>query len=142
MIRGAALAGVFGVSANEKEGDLENSEEETNYEGIWSLQIGSDFGWRTSGILILENGRALGGNDRAYAYGAYEESEGKLRISVHLHYYRSPRFLFGVKEKDLDLLLVGKRLQDTVEGQAERRNMPGMTLPVRLTWRAPVVVTR
>ena len=130
MIRGAALAGVFGVSANEKEGDLENSEEETNYEGIWSLQIGSDFGWRTSGILILENGRALGGN------------EGKLRISVHLHYYRSPRFLFGVKEKDLDLLLVGKRLQDTVEGQAERRNMPGMTLPVRLTWRAPVVVTR
>ncbi len=109
-----------------------------NYDGIWSIQIGSDFGWQTLGILVLENGRALGGGDRAYSLGTYEASETKIRMSLHVHFYRSPRTLFGVTDKDIDLHVEGERLQDTLEGQVERPDMPGLSLPVRLTWRASI----
>ena len=109
-----------------------------SYEGIWSIQIGSDFGWQTLGILVLENGRALGGGDRAYSRGTYEATETTLRMSLHVHFYRSPRTLFGVMDKDIELELEAERLQDTLEGQAERPDMPGVSLPVRLTWRAPI----
>ncbi len=107
-----------------------------SYEGIWRIQIGSDFGWQTLGVLVLENGRALGGGDREYSRGTYEETEAKLRMSLHVHFYRPPRTLFGVTEKDIELRLEAERLQDTLKGQVERPDMPGVSLPVRLTWRA------
>ena len=109
-----------------------------SYEGIWSIQIGSDFGWQTLGILVLEKGRALGGSGRAYSHGTYQGTEKTLRMSLHVHYYRSPRSLFGVTDKDVDLRLEAERLQDTLKGQVERPDMPGVSLPVRLTWRAPL----
>jgi hypothetical protein len=131
------------VARNEEGPGLEDSTEATSYNGTWSVQIGSDVGWQTLGVLVLENGRAMGGGDRSYSRGTYEESEGKLHMSLHVHYYRSPRILFGATEKDIDLLFVGERLQDTVQGYAERPDMPGMipgmTLSVRLTWKAPLL---
>ena len=110
-----------------------------SYDGIWSIQIASDLGWQTLGVLVLENGRALGGGDRAYSRGTYEATGAKIRMSLHVNYYRSPRTLFGVKDKAIELSVVGERLHDNVTGEAERPDMPGLSLPIRLTWRAPLV---
>ncbi len=109
-----------------------------SYDGIWSVQVGSDFGWQTLGILVLERGRALGGGDREYSHGTYEETGGKLRMSLHVHFFRPARTLFGVTDTDIDLELEVGRLQDTLEGQVKRPDMPGVSLPVRLTWRASI----
>ena len=110
-----------------------------NYDGIWSIQIGSDLGWQTLGVLVLDNGRVLGGGDRGYSRGTYEATEGKLSMSLHVDFYRTPRPLFGVRDKAFDLHVEGERMQDTVTGEAERPDMPGLSLPIRLTWRAPLV---
>jgi len=110
-----------------------------DYDGIWSVQIGSDLGWQTLGVLVLDNGRALGGGDRGYSRGTYEATGAKLRMSLHVHFYRSPRTLFGARDKAIDLRMEGERLDDNVTGQAERPDVPGLSLPIRLTWRAPLV---
>ena len=112
---------------------------ELSYDGIWSVQVASDFGWQTLGILVLDNGRALGGSDRGYSRGTYEVDRAKLRMSLHVDFYRPPRTLFGVAENHIELHVEGERLQDTVTGQAERRDVPGLSLPIRLTWRARLV---
>ena len=109
------------------------------YDGIWSVQIGSDLGWQTLGVLVLDNGRALGGGDRAYSRGTYEAAGARFRMSLHVHYYRSPRTLFGVRDNAIDLHMVGERLHDDIMGEAERPDMPGLSLPIRLTWRAPLL---
>ncbi len=110
-----------------------------SYDGIWSVQIGSDLGWQTLGILVLDHGRAHGGGDKEYSRGTYEAGQDELRMSLHVHFYRSPRTLFGVMDKDIDLRVRGERLHDSIIGEAERPDMPGLTLPVRLSWRAPLL---
>ena len=110
-----------------------------DYDGIWSVQIGSDLGWQTLGVLVLNNGRALGGGDRGVSRGMYEATGAKFRMSLHVHFYRTPRLLFGVREKAFDLRVEGERLDDTVTGEAKRPDIPGLSLPVRLIWRAPLL---
>jgi len=44
------------------------------FDGIWAAQIYGVYGWESTGILILENGRVLGGGNNHYSIGTYESS--------------------------------------------------------------------
>ena len=43
-------------------------------DGIWTGEIYSVFGWESSGVFVLEDGRVIGGDHRQYTMGTFELS--------------------------------------------------------------------
>lgn len=64
-------------------------------EGISTDEVYGPFGWENQGVLLLENGRILGGDNKQYAIGTYSLSGDDLRAELKVHYYGPPRTVFG-----------------------------------------------
>jgi len=105
-------------------------------EGIWSNEILGLFGWESTGILILEGGRAVDGGNHHFSIGTYESSDGQITISLKVEYHGTPRTMFGSADRNLSVRINGKLSADTIEGQAYRLDKPDQKISVKLTRRA------
>lgn len=79
-------------------------------EALWSADFSSNFGLNGSGVIVLETGRALGGDSSMMYVGNYTVShDGILNGELHVTIYSSPPNMQSVVGfKDFHLLVSGK----------------------------------
>jgi hypothetical protein len=105
-------------------------------DGIWALSF---YGvWESAGILVLENGRAIGGGYNHYSRGSYETGDGSVRLSLTVDYFGTPRTLFGEKTKEFPLEFEGSVQGSSISGSAFRPDKKAVPLQFQLTRRADV----
>ncbi|MDH3692120.1 MAG: hypothetical protein OEU36_22005 [Gammaproteobacteria bacterium] len=107
-------------------------------EGIWTSEVMGLFGWETTGILVLENGRAIDGGNHHYSVGSYTTSGDNMNIELAVEYHGTPRTIFGSSDKNLTVEIEGKIQGSTVEGNARRIDKPDQYVLCRLTRRADI----
>lgn len=108
------------------------------FDGIWTSEILGLFGWETTGILVLENGRAIDGGNHHYSTGKYEQIGNEIQIHLNVEYHGTPRTIFGSADKTLSVEIHGKLRGDTILGAAHRQDKPDQRVTVRLTRRADI----
>lgn len=108
------------------------------FDGIWTSEIMGLFGWETTGIVVLENGRAIDGGNHHYSTGTYEESSNEIKIHLKVEYHGTPRTIFGSADKNLSVEIHGRLRGTTILGAAHREDKPQQKVTVRLTRRADI----
>ena len=104
-------------------------------DGIWTGEVYGPFGWENRGIFVLENGRIIGGDNRQYTTGTYSVSGNKIEAEFKIHYYGPPRTVFGEKNEEFSVRLIGTVEDDSIEGTGSRRDKANLDLQYRLTKR-------
>lgn len=107
-------------------------------QGLWTSEIYGLHGWENNGVVVLENGRALGGGRNHFSVGSYEISGEDLSMSIDIDYHGPPRTLFGSSDKKISIQLNGQIGNGMVEGAVFRPENPKLTLMFRLTKRADI----
>lgn len=107
-------------------------------EGIWTLAFYGIFGWESAGIVVLENGRALGGGNNHYSWGRYEANGDGVKLSLMVDYFGTPRTFFGEKVKEFPMEFEGTVEENTISGSAFRPDKSAIPLQFQLTRRADV----
>lgn len=101
--------------------------------GIWTVEIYGIYDWEANGVLVLENGRALGGGNNHYSVGAYELLDERMAMDLQVKYFGSPRTLFGESQRDIAIHFKGDQRDDVINGTMARPDKPGMVVTAKLT---------
>jgi hypothetical protein len=109
--------------------------DEMSMEGIWTLEVYGPYSWESHGVLVLENDRITGGDDRQFTSGRYTQSGEKFDAEIDVHYYGPPRTILGENKERFAKILSGKREGSVIAGVVSQRNRPNLDIPTRLTKR-------
>ena len=103
--------------------------------GIWSVEIFGMYGWESIGMLMLNDGHAVGGGNHHYAIGTYEESDDKVTISLTMNYRDVPRTLFGEAKNRFKVVFDGtcNTKKNQLNGSMHRPRKARMAVGCRLT---------
>ena len=93
-------------------------------EQLWSVEFVSGLGSEGGGVVVLEKGKILGGNDHYFYVGSYDLMHNMFNATIDVkHYYGANNPIFGnLKEFILklkgkidedEMLLVGNMLEDS-----------------------------
>lgn len=104
-------------------------------EGIWTSEIYGPFGWENRGVLVFENGRIIGGDNRHCAMGKYEAAGATVEAQMVIHYYGPPRTVFGEKRERFEVLMTGELEEGVISGRIAQPDRPDFTMEYRLTKR-------
>lgn len=104
-------------------------------EGIWTGEIYSVFGWESSGVFVLDEGRVMGGDQRQYTAGTYKLKDGAFVAELTVHYYGPPRTVYGDTAERFTTRVTGTLKDGVIEGMIGRPDRPEYDLQVRLTKR-------
>ncbi len=104
-------------------------------DGIWAVELYSAFGWESIGVLILEDGRVLGGGRNHMSVGEYTLDGRKLEIRVDQDYFGEPRTLFGEKRRQFSVGFVGKVKKSEITGTVSQPGKKVIPLQFRMTKR-------
>ena len=104
-------------------------------EGVWTTEALGAFGWENRGIIVLEKGRAIGGDNRMFCSGTYNASGNVFEADLLVHYFGPPRTVFGEAKEEITLKLSGTLDNDVINGLLRRPDRPGYDLRYRLTRR-------
>lgn len=107
-------------------------------EGIWTSEIMGLFGWESIGIMLLENGRAVGGGNHHYSIGSYSVDEDNVTLDTEVCYHGTPRTIFGKSDNDFKVNASLKVYGETIEGEIHRIDRPGQYVAYRMIRRADV----
>lgn len=107
-------------------------------EGLWTGELYGLQGWENSGVVVLDDGRALGGGRHHFSIGTYEVSGNDIRVSIVLQYHGKPRTLFGSSEKEISIEFVGQAADGIIEGTVCRPENPKQSLMFRMTKRTDI----
>ncbi|MDZ7842886.1 MAG: hypothetical protein U5R46_19015 [Gammaproteobacteria bacterium] len=106
------------------------------FDGIWTSEILGLFGWETTGIVVLDDGRAIDGGNHHYSSGCYQATGNKVKISLTVEYHGTPRTIFGSADKKLFVEINGKLRGDIIVGSAYRLDKSDQKITIKLTRRA------
>ena len=107
-------------------------------EQLWSVEFVSNLDSEGGGVVILEDGKILGGNDNYFYIGSYDFKNNKFNATIDIKHYHgkcNPVFgkleefilkLEGVSDEE-EMLLTGYMLED-----------PSRQLRVRLKYHTEV----
>ena len=112
-----------------------------NIEGIWTIEIYGLYGWERKGILVLEDGRIVGGGNAHYTMGSYELTGQQFNARMKLHYYVATPVLFGEAADEITLILEGMLKKEVISGSIGRPDKPEQELPVRMLKRMDLTLT-
>lgn len=107
-------------------------------DGIWTSEIMGLFGWESIGVLLLEDGRAVGGGNLHYSTGSYQTSIDDVHFTLSVEFHGKPRTMFGSADKNLSVEIKGKIKDGVIEGSAYRMDKPDQNIAYRLTRRADI----
>lgn len=107
-------------------------------EQLWSVEFVSNLGSEGGGVVVLEGGKILGGNDNYFYIGSYDLMKNKFNATIDIkHYHGRCNPVFGKLEEFILKL----------EGDADEENMlltghmledPSRELHVRLKYHTEV----
>ena len=106
--------------------------------GLWTSEFYGLYGWENNGMVVLDDGRALGGGRHHFSVGTYEVSGKEFRMAIDIEYHGPPRTLFGSSDKKISLKLIGEMRDSSIEGSVFRSESPRQSLMFRLTKRADI----
>jgi len=107
-------------------------------EGLWTAEFGSSTGVFSGGVVVLQDGRVMGGDGGYFYLGEYTLNGNALRASIEVQpFIENYQSVFRTANRKLTLDLVGS-LQDRDHAMAQGtpRGMPHMAFGVKLTKRA------
>lgn len=107
-------------------------------DGIWTSELMGLFGWETTGILVLEHGRAIDGGNHHYSVGTYTVQDHQITIRLQVEYHGTPRTIFGASDKSLEVEVRCTVKDAQMEGYACRLDKPEQRVACRFTRRAPL----
>jgi hypothetical protein len=103
--------------------------------GLWTSEMYGLQGWENVGVLILNDGHALGGGRHHYSIGTYNVSGENFSMSLAITYHGPARTLFGSSDKKLSLNVDGQVEGNQIHGSVFRAGSPTLSLAFRLTKR-------
>lgn len=106
------------------------------FDGIWTSELLGLFGWETTGIVVIDDGRVIDGGNHHYSTGCYRVTENEITISLTVEYHGTPRTIFGSADKHLSVEINGKLRGETIVGSAHRLDKPDQKITIKLTRRA------
>ena len=106
-------------------------------DGLWTAEFGSQSGWTSGGVMVLEKSRLVAGGDRYYCIGSYE-MHGRVFTGQGrcLHFHGPSLNVFGNSSPDYHLVFKGRWVDDFIDGGMHQPDLPGQKLPFRLVWRS------
>ena len=107
-------------------------------DGIWTTELMGLFGWESVGVLLLENGRAIGGSNVHYSVGSYDTSSNNIHLTLDVEFHGPPRTIFGASDKNISIEFNGEIQDGVIEGSAYRTDNPEQDIVYRLTRRADI----
>jgi hypothetical protein len=103
-------------------------------DGIWTVEIYGVYGWESTGVIILEGGRALRGGNNHFSVGTCEiSSYGQISISLFVEYHGHVRTMFGESQEKFSVNFEGKFNDPIIEGTLGRPDRVDMKITCRLT---------
>lgn len=106
-----------------------------NYDGIWTAQIAGARGWRNIGILVLDSGRAIAGNDNFYARGSYTLSDDLMYITLAVWFYGTSATVAGTSGQAFTIEFQGNPTPQSISGALSRPDKGNFQMRTRLTRR-------
>jgi hypothetical protein len=92
--------------------------------------------YRNGGVAVLETNRVFGGDSGYYYVGTYTIKDSRIDATVKVVKH-NPTWVnaFGDASESFNIKIEGTVNNGVVQGFMERRDRPGLRLPVRLTWK-------
>jgi hypothetical protein len=106
-----------------------------SYDGIWTVQMADRSGWRNIGILAMEGGRAIAGNDNYYARGSYAVSEGLVHMTLAVWFYGTSGTLASASGQAFTIEFQGNATPQLISGTLSRPDKAKFRIRTRLTRR-------
>ncbi|MEM9499456.1 MAG: hypothetical protein AAGA28_16135 [Pseudomonadota bacterium] len=103
--------------------------------GVWTGEVLGPYGWESSGVYVLEDGRIIGGSSRHYSAGTYVLDGDSYKATVDVHYYGPPRAIFGEQSEQFSLRVTGKVTDGIVDAEIARTDKPKVPVEYRMTRR-------
>ena len=116
---------------------LSGGEQETmDLNGIWVTEIHGPYDILSIGVLVLQGGRACGGNNNLYSRGRYETEGADVKLTLDLVFYGPNRSLFGEPEREIAVEIVGKAKNGVIRGEVYRGDNLEWRMQIQLSRRA------
>ena len=104
-------------------------------DGIWTARVFGPVGWENAGVIVLEDGRVLGGGHRHYLHGSYLDSGDEIWMTVRVTNYGGNRSSLSRNERTLLAEVHGRLENGEIVARVSRPDVPGQAVTVRLTLR-------
>ena len=104
-------------------------------DGIWTARLFGPVGWENAGVIVLEDGRVLGGSHRHYLHGSYLDSGDELWMTVRVTYYDGSQSFLDGSDGTLLVEAEGRLENGEIVARVSRPDVPGQVVTVRLTLR-------
>ena len=105
-------------------------------EALWSVEFVSNAQRNGAGVIVLETGRAFGGDSLYYYVGDYKMNHDKAQVSLKVKHYNGPASSIFGPLKEFNVKLEGTPARDTFDMEGYLIENPAMKLIIRLTRRA------
>jgi hypothetical protein len=108
-------------------------------QGLWTVEFGSTLGQFGSGVVVLQDGRVMGGDSGYFYTGTYTETGHAFRATIAVTpFVDGVQSVFSTLGKNLQLTLVGTLSTDgaSATAQGELSAAPQMRIGVRFIKRA------
>lgn len=93
-----------------------------NCEGVWSVEIGTGYGWERIATAFMKNGEYLAASAGHYSIGTYTQDGEDVEISANVKQYADLRTVFGLKTTDkLDVISKCKLGKNEMTGKTRAR---------------------
>ena len=113
-----------------------------SYEGIWTVQIAGPLGWRNVGILVMDGGRAIAGNDSFYARGSYAVAGELIQMTLAVWFYGTSPTMAGTGGgQAFTIEFQGNLTPQFVSGTLSRPDQANFNMRTRLTRRADLPIS-
>lgn len=105
-------------------------------EALWSVEFVANTQIYGAGVVVLETGRAFGGDSQYYYVGDYNMHHDKAQVILKVKHYSGPAYsIFGTL-KEFSVKLEGVPARDTFDMSGHLVENPTMKMRIRLTRRA------
>ena len=107
-------------------------------EQLWSVEFVSELGSEGGGVIVLENGKLLGGNNNYFYIGSYDLKNNKFNATIDIkHYHGKCNPVFG-KLEEFILKLQGDSDEESMLLTGHMLEDPSRELHVRLIYHTEI----
>jgi len=106
-------------------------------EGLWTIEGETMMGSSGAGIIVLNDGRMLGGGAKFFWVGGYSIDNRKFIADARCFHFHGPATsAFGDSAPDFRLKMRGTCSGDRIDGDVERSDLAGRKLRFQMIRRA------
>lgn len=105
-------------------------------EQLWSLEFVSGLGSEGGGVVVLEKGKVIGGDNNYFYIGSYNLNNNKFNATIDIKHYHGPHNPIFGKSDELIIKLEGDYNEEEMLLTGHILEEPSMEIHVRLKYHA------